>query len=30
VHFIFIGALMMGLGGLLSLIALARRKRSAP
>jgi cytochrome c-type biogenesis protein CcmF len=30
VHFIFAGALMMGLGGLLSLIALARRKRSAP
>jgi cytochrome c-type biogenesis protein CcmF len=30
VHFIFAGALMMALGGLLSLIALARRKRSAP
>ncbi|HYD73475.1 MAG TPA: cytochrome c-type biogenesis CcmF C-terminal domain-containing protein [Candidatus Binatia bacterium] len=29
VHFIFAGALMMALGGLLSLIALARRKRSA-
>jgi cytochrome c-type biogenesis protein CcmF len=30
VHFIFIGALMMALGGLLSLVALARRKKSAP
>jgi cytochrome c-type biogenesis protein CcmF len=30
VHFIFIGAGMMGLGGALSLAALARRKRRAP
>lgn len=30
VHFIFIGAALMGLGGALSLVALARRKRSAP
>ncbi len=30
VHLIFLGALMMGLGGLLSLIALARRKKVAP
>lgn len=30
VQFIFIGALMMALGGALSLLALARRKRGAP
>jgi len=30
VHLIFIGALMMALGGLLSLAALARRKKAAP
>jgi cytochrome c-type biogenesis protein CcmF len=28
VQFIFAGALMMGMGGILSLIALARRKRA--
>ena len=30
VHFIFGGAALMGLGGLLSLIALARRRSVAP
>jgi len=30
VHLIFLGALMMGAGGLLSLIALARREKKAP
>lgn len=30
VQFIFAGALMMGIGGILSLVALSRRKRTAP